>query len=180
MFLAMDRDTPSTTLQDLPAPCHAAVIRSGPAALAEEAPDGTAHRITRGVRRFLWRQGGVSVCEVTLRSGRRADVMALLPDGDIWIVEVKSSRADFVADGKWPEYQPFCDRFFFAVADGFPIDLLPDDVGVLVADAFDATMLRPAPLLRLHASRRRAITLLFARAAAARLHRLEDPHQALG
>ncbi|MEM0943885.1 MAG: MmcB family DNA repair protein, partial [Pseudomonadota bacterium] len=86
-------------------------------------------------------------------------------------VEVKSSRADFQADGKWPGYLSWCDRFFFAVPAAFPEALLPQDQGLIRADAYGAEVVRPAPLDRLAAARRKAITLRFARLAAERLAR---------
>ena len=91
------------------------------------------------------------------------------------IVEVKSSVADYKSDGKWQEYLPFCDRFYFAVAADFPADLLPADCGIMIADAFGASVERDAPQGTLKASRRKALTLRFARTAATRLRRFNDP-----
>jgi len=144
--------------------------RQSPAALA----------IQRGVRRHFASLGAVTLCELTLASWRRADVMALLPDGRLTIVEVKSSLADFRSDGKWREYRDWCDSFSFAVAPDFPLEALPEDAGLIVADAFGAEMLRAAPAHPLAAARRKAVTLRFARAAAGRLHRLADPDGAAG
>jgi len=137
--------------------------------------DAVAAGITRGVRRTFAATGLVSVTEFALRSGRRADILALDPKGVVTIVEVKSGPADFRADRKWPEYQAFCDRFFFAVGPDFPIELLPEDRGLIVADAWDAMIVREAPVVSLPAARRKAVLLRFAHAAAGRLHRLEDP-----
>ncbi len=135
----------------------------------------TAGRVTRGVCRALDEQGYVSLTEFTLASGRRADVIALGEDGEVLIVEVKSSAADFRSDGKWHEYLDYCDRFFFAVPEDFPRDLLPAECGLIVADAYGAEELRPAPAEPVHASRRRALTLRIARVAAARLREVTDP-----
>ena len=116
-----------------------------------------------------------SLTEFTLKGGRRADVMALDGKGRFVIVEVKSSVADFRADGKWPDYRAFCDRFYFAVDAEFPVELIPEDCGLMVADAYEASILRDAPELPLSGSRRRSVLLRFASAAAGRLHRQEDP-----
>ena len=137
-------------------------------------PD-TAGRIKRGVCRALDELGFVSLTEFTLASGRRADVIALGHDGEVVIIEVKSSAADFRGDGKWHDYLEFCDRFFFAVPQEFPLELLPEDCGLMVADAYGAEELRAAPSAPVHASRRKALTLRMARAAAARLRDLTDP-----
>ena len=147
-------------------------------------PDGrqspTALGVALGTRRLLAGHGFTSVPELTLASGRRADIAALGPDGTIWIVEIKSSVADFRADGKWPGYRDFCDRFFFAVPEGFPAQILPDETGLILADPFGAAVAREAPEHRLAGARRKAVTLRFAHAAAARLHMLVDPQGAAG
>ena len=82
--------------------------------------------------------------EFTLANGRRADVIALAPDGALTIVEIKSCVADFRADRKWPDYEDFCDRFYFAVPETMPSRLLPEDRGLIVADAFGAAIMRDA------------------------------------
>ena len=143
-----------------------------------ETGDGSfmgAAAIVRGVRRHLWAAGQSSIAEAMLPNGRRADVMALDSDGRFTIIEVKSSVADFRSDSKWPEYLPFCDRFGFAVDADFPADLIPDEVGLIVADSFDAAVVRPLAERPLAPARRRALLLRFAAMAAERLHRLEDP-----
>ncbi|HYD32347.1 MAG TPA: MmcB family DNA repair protein [Azospirillaceae bacterium] len=134
-----------------------------------------AGRITRGVRRSLAGRGFRSLTEFRLRSGRRADVLAVNDAGDVVIVEVKSSVADFRADRKWPEYQEFCDAFFFAVGDDFPLDLIPETCGLMVADAYEAAVLREAPVMKLNSARRKSLVLDVALIACGRLHRLEDP-----
>ena len=140
----------------------------------------TALAVCTGARRLLAGHGFASVTEFTLASGRRADILALGPDGTIWIVEIKSSLADFRADGKWPDYRDFCDRFFFAVPEDFPADVLPLDAGLILADGYGAAIAREAPEHRLAGARRKAVTLRFAHAAAARLHMLLDPQGAGG
>jgi hypothetical protein len=131
--------------------------------------------VQRGVRRLFSQLGHVSLPEFTLASGRRADVIALAGDGTLTIVEIKSSVADFRADRKWPDYRDFCDRFFFAVPDTLPREILPEDTGLIVADAFGAAILREAPPHPLAGARRKAVTLRFAHAAAGILHALDDP-----
>jgi len=125
--------------------------------------------LARGLTRMLGDHGLASVLEVPLSNGRRADVMALSPRGEIWIVETKSCVADFAVDAKWPDYVDYCDRFFFAVTEAFPRDLIPGDVGLIVADGFGGAILRDSPVRTLAAARRKAVTLLFARLAAQRL-----------
>ena len=140
----------------------------------------TALGVALGARRLLASHGFTSVTELTLASGRRADIVGLGPDGTIWILEIKSSIADFRTDGKWPGYRDFCDRFSFAVPEGFPTDILPADGGLVLADAFGAAVAREAPEHRLAGARRKAVTLRFAHAAAGRLHSLVDPQGAAG
>ncbi len=131
--------------------------------------------LARGICRALAHRGFATLNEVSLANGRRADVLALGRDGEIIIVEIKSSVADFRADRKWPEYHDFCDRLYFAVADDFPLELIPGDCGLIMADPFSAAILREAPALPLAAARRRAVMLRFAHLAAGRLRRLLDP-----
>lgn len=131
---------------------------------------------TRGVCRHLIDRGYAPVTEVTLATGRRVDVLALGGDGRLLVVEVKSCAADFHADGKWEEYLEFCDAFTFAVPPDFPTAILPPDQGLIVADDYEAAILRPpAERPRLHASRRKAVTHLFATTAARRLRGFQDP-----
>lgn len=132
--------------------------------------------VQRGVRRHLRQAGLASICEVTLKSGRRADIMALSPAGEIWIVEIKSSVADLRSDAKWPDYTDFCDRFYFATLADVPHDIFPADAGLFVADGYGAHCLREAGASALAPARRKAVTLLFARHAASTLHALADPH----
>ena len=135
----------------------------------------SAQTICRGVCRSLAERGYASLTELPLANGRRADVIALARGGELAIVEVKSSVADFRADRKWPEYWEFCDRLYFAIGEGFPQDLIPAECGLILADGFGAAILREAETRPLAAARRKALTLRFARAAAARLRHLLDP-----
>lgn len=131
--------------------------------------------MARGVCRALEQLGYVSLVEFPLANGRRADVLALGRAGDLVIVEVKSSVADFRADRKWTAYRDFSDRLYFAVPSHFPHALIPEECGLIVADSFGAALLRDGATARLDASRRRALTLRFARIAAMRLRRVVDP-----
>ena len=131
-------------------------------------PEITA-QLARGVTRALHDHGLASILEVPLANGRRADLMGLTQSGEIWIVETKSCVEDFTVDQKWPDYREYCDRFFFAVTELFPRELIPDDVGLIVADGFGGAILREAPLQTLTGARRKAVTLMFARLAAGRL-----------
>lgn len=140
----------------------------------------TALAVCTGVRRLLAGHGCASVTELTLASGRRADVIGLTAEGCIWIVEVKSSVADLRADSKWPDYRDFCDRFFFAVPSDFRIGLLPAETGLILADSYGAAMVRDAPEHRLAGARRKAVMLRFAHVAANRHHALVDPAGSAG
>ena len=131
--------------------------------------------IARGSMRLLKAHGFAALPEVTLASGRRADLMALSDAGEIWIVEIKSSVADFAADQKWPDYREWCDRLFFAVAPDFPAALLPDDTGLILADRYGGEIVRDAPEHRLAGSRRKTLTLRLARLGALRMQALTDP-----
>jgi hypothetical protein len=125
--------------------------------------------VRRGVQRLLAQVGIVAVPELALKTGRRADMVALSRSGEIWIVEIKSSIEDFRVDRKWHEYREFCDRFFFATHPGVPADIFPDDCGFILSDGYGAEILREAPEHRLAAPTRKALTLRFARASAARI-----------
>jgi hypothetical protein len=142
-------------------------------------PDGrqspTALAIQRGVRRLFAALDCVTLCEFTLRSGRRADVIALARDGSVSIVEIKSSVRDFRADRKWPDYRDFCDRLYFAVDAQTPLEILPIEAGLILADGWGAEILREPPHHPLAPARRKALTLRFARTAAAGLHAASDP-----
>jgi hypothetical protein len=131
--------------------------------------------LARGVCRTLEALGHATLTEFTVRNGRRADVIALDGAGRFTIVEVKTSLGDFRADAKWADYLEFCDRFYFAVPAHFPQEALPDEHGLMVADRFDAAILRASAEAPMHASRRKAQTLRFAHLAARRLRLMVDP-----
>ena len=135
----------------------------------------TALAVARGTTRLLHALGFSVVSELPLPSGRRADLVALGADGEIWIVEIKSSIADFRADQKWMDYRLHCDRLFFATTLAVPCDIFPPDTGLIIADAFGAALACEAPEHRLHAATRKCMLLAFARAAALRLSALADP-----
>lgn len=131
--------------------------------------------IARGTCRMLRDHDFACVTEFVPARGLRVDILALGPRGELWIIECKSSRADFMADHKWQNYRGWCDRFFWAVAGDFPLDLLPPDTGLILADAWGAETIREAPETRLPPARRTALTRKFARHAAFRLRALCDP-----
>jgi hypothetical protein len=140
----------------------------------------TALKVARGTTRLLHSLGFSVVSELPLASGRRADLVALGTGGDIWIVEIKSSVADLRADHKWLDYRLHCDRLFFATTLEVPCEIFPPDAGLIVADAFGASIVCEAPEHRLHAATRRSMLLAFARAAALRLAALADPEGPYG
>ncbi len=151
-------------------------LPDGPGALVDNRQSEKAAEICRGVMRVLAQHSLTGLIEVTLANGRRADIMALTDKGALWIVEIKSSVTDFQVDQKWPEYRDYCDALFFAVATDFPQEILPEDTGLIIADRFGGEILRPAPEHRLAPARRKALTLHYARLAAARLSSAFDPH----
>lgn len=132
-------------------------------------------RLARGVSRHLRSRDFATLLEFVPTPGLRVDVAALGPKGELWIVECKSCRADFVSDMKWGGYLEWCDRFFWAVDADFPTDLLPDGAGLIVADFYDAEVQRWPEPCPLPGARRRALTQRFARTAAGRLGLLTDP-----
>ena len=131
--------------------------------------------ISRGIQRLLVSLGYRSLTEFTLKNNRRADVIALNKQGRIIIVEVKSSAADFRSDSKWSEYLEFCDRFYFAVNTDFPQEILPADQGMIIADRYGGEILREAEDRKVNGTRRKTLTLNFARSAAQRLQGISDP-----
>ena len=124
--------------------------------------------LTRGVTRLFVDMGLSPLCEFRLANGRRADVAALDRNGRLTIAEVKSCKADFEVDDKWPDYLDYCDQFYFAVDPAFPRDILPHTEGLIIADEYGAAISRLAEERLLVAARRKAVTLRFARQAAAR------------
>jgi hypothetical protein len=150
-------------------------------ATADGLIDGTASAVTRGVLRLFARHDHFGLAEVPLPNGRRLDILAIDARGALCAVEIKCSRADLLGDGKWPDYLDYCDRFYWAVPTGFDLSLFDQDVlapqhtGLIVADQYDAEIIRPAPLAPLPPARRKAETLRIARLAARRLSALFDP-----
>lgn len=126
--------------------------------------------IRLGAGKLLYAMGFACLEEVTLANGRRADVMGIDSKGALAIVEIKSCLEDFAVDAKWQDYMPFCDQFYFAVDPDFPQEIIPEDVGLLIADGYGGAVLRAAPANPLAPARRKALTLHFARLAAFRLH----------
>lgn len=144
--------------------------------LASSLPDlKPGQLLARGVCRHLLGHDFVSVEELTPERGLRVDVMALGRRGEIWVIECKSSRADFTSDHKWQNYLPYCDRFFWAVDEAFPVELLPENTGLILADAYDAEIVRMAPEDKLPPARRKAMVAKFARHAALRAQAARDP-----
>ena len=134
-----------------------------------------ASSIRRATARLCLRLGWAPLHEVPLPSGRRADILALRPDGCFACIEVKSGPRDFLTDFKWEDYREFADELFFAVDADFPQELLPVETGLIVAAGLEAELLRDAPAHPLPVARRRALLHRFALLAAGRLATLEDP-----
>ena len=131
--------------------------------------------VRRAAARLCARLGWAPVHEMPLPNGRRADIFALRPDGGFVCIEIKSGPRDFLTDGKWPEYRDFCDALYFAVDDAFPVDMLPGEVGLIVAGGGEAEVVREAPAQKLAPARRRGLMHRFAWLAALRLATFEDP-----
>jgi hypothetical protein len=136
--------------------------------------------VARGVTRLFCRQDLFVICEVPLPNGRRADLMGIDPKGNLAIVEVKVAKADLIGDCKWTDYLDFCDRFYWAVPPGLAMILdgeeyLPNEAGLIVADRYDAALVRDAAHRPLAPARRKAELLRFARRAARRLSEQLDP-----
>lgn len=136
--------------------------------------------VARGTARLLHAHGFCVVSELPLPSGRRADLTAVSASGEVWIVEIKSSVADFRADQKWQDYRAHCDRLYFATSQDVPCEIFPPDTGLIVADAFGAAFYCEAPEHKLAAATRKSMLLLIARAAAMRLQSLIDPNGPYG
>jgi hypothetical protein len=131
--------------------------------------------VARGVSRLLIQEGYSPILEFSLANGRRLDVAALGPDGTVAGVEIKVALADLKGDLKWPDYLEFCELFYFAIPPDFPDEFVPPGTGLIVADRYGGAIVRPAPPATLHASRRKAVTLRFARVAAERLALALEP-----
>jgi len=136
--------------------------------------------LARGVCRALISLDFAPLTEVTLATGLRVDVMALGPGGEIWVVECKSSRADFAQDRKWQGYLDWCDRYFWAVDTDFPTDLLPDGHGLILADAWGGEVMRMPAAQKLAGARRAAVTRMFARVAARTLQGMRERDARIG
>jgi len=141
----------------------------------EQNPLTAGQLIARGVCRHLLSLDFVSVEELVPTRGLRVDVMALGPKGEIWVIECKSGVADFRTDQKWQGYLEWADRFFWAVDTDFPTEILPDETGLIIADAYGAEVIRMGPETPLPAARRKVMTRKFARHAARRHHWERDP-----
>jgi len=143
--------------------------------LSDGRQSDSAMMVWRGTARMMRQMDFSCLAEVSLASGRRADLLALGPKHEIWIIEVKSSIADLRADTKWPDYRQHCDRLLFATHPDVPADIFPEEAGLIISDGYEAHMLREAPEHKLAAATRKSVTHRFARAAANRLHGLADP-----
>jgi hypothetical protein len=147
----------------------------GMSGLTDGRQSDRARDISRGTQRTLALLDFRAIPELTLADGRRADLVAVDTTGAIWIVEIKSSIEDFRTDAKWPDYRAWCDRLYFAVAPDFPVEVLPEDAGLILADRYGGEIVRPAPEHKMAGARRKAVTLRLARVAAGRLMTLADP-----
>ena len=134
----------------------------------------TAAEVARGVSRLLLAEGYSPILEFTLPNGRRLDVAALGPGGELLGGEIKVALADLRGDNKWPEYLEYCDLFYFAIPPDFPPEHVPPETGLIVADRYGGAIIKEAEAQTLHASRRKAVTVSFARCAAERLSRTLD------
>ena len=152
-----------------------ALIDPDPNCVDPTLPDQAGFRLARGVSRMLRSFDHAVLCEFVPSRGLRVDVISITPQGEIWIVECKSCRADFAADRKWQGYLEWCDRYFWAVDCDFPVELLPDETGLILADPYGAEIQRMAPETRLPAARRNRLIRDIARVAASRLQGVLDP-----
>lgn len=138
-------------------------------------PAKAGDQLARGVARLLAAMGHAALTEFVPTAGLRVDVISITPKGEIWVVECKSCRADYVADRKWQGYLDFCDRFFWAVDAGFPEEMLPDGTGLIRADPWGGELIRMAPEERLPGARRTRLMRDIARVSTMRLLALKDP-----
>jgi hypothetical protein len=159
-------------MTDAPSSATKNSVAASPASVRD---DSRARAVRRGTQRLLRSLNFESLSEVSLANGRRADVLAVGRDGETWIIEIKSSIADFRTDQKWHEYREYCDALLFAVAPDFPSEILPTDAGLILADAYAGELVRAAPRHPLTPARRKALMLSFARTAATRLLARIDP-----
>ena len=152
-----------------------ALVKTIPQMPVDGRQSETALIVARGTMRLLLSHGFSCVSELPLPSGRRADLVAMNGGGEIWIVEIKSSIADFRADQKWMDYRMHCDRLFFATTIEVPCEIFPKDTGLIVADGFGGEIVCEAPQHRLAAPTRKQMTLRIAQCASLRLQSLIDP-----
>ena len=143
--------------------------------IARQARPDITLAVCRGACRLMRQSGRAVLLELPLPDGRRADIMAVGATGELTIVEVKSSIEDWRVDQKWPDYLDWCDQLYFAVPVDFPQTLIPEEVGLIVADAYGGEMLRHSPRHPVAGARRKALLIDCARLASERLARLEDP-----
>ena len=158
------------------------MARSPSVAAVNALSERRAAAVARGICRLLARNGIWALAEMPLRNGRRADLMGIDAKGHVVIVEIKTARADLLGDGKWPDYLEFCDRFYWGLPPELDrtclesLDFRPDCCGVIVADAYDAEIVRPAPSRMLAAARRKVEIERLARTALRRQLIGLDPH----
>ena len=125
--------------------------------------------VRRGLQILLNDMRHVALPELVLSNGRRADLITISEKGEIWIIEIKTSIEDFRVDRKWPGYRAYCDRLFFATHKDVPLEIFPEDCGLLLSDGYGAHLMRDAPDHRLAPATRKSVMLNFSRAAAQRL-----------
>ena len=168
-------------LADVPLAFYQGAMTSAPLPVTATPalPAMPGQRLARGTGRLLRSLDHAVLTEFVPARGLRVDLISLGPKGELWIVECKSSRADFTSDRKWQGYLDWCDRYFWAVDGAFPVELLPEDTGLIHADAFGAEIARMAPEHRLSGPRRTKVQRDFARAAALRLQVLADPESVI-
>jgi hypothetical protein len=157
-------------------------IESSLSGSAEREAELRSMAVARGICRLFARNDVWCLSEMPLRNGRRADLMGIDAKGQVLIVEIKTARADLLGDAKWPDYLDFCDRFYWGVSPELDraclegVDFRPDCCGVIVADGYDAEIVRPAPSRPLAAARRKVEVERLARAALRRQLVALDPH----
>jgi len=154
---------------------------TGALAIPTDSELKAAQAVARGICRLFARNDIWCLPEMPLRSNRRADLMGIDAKGHLVIVEIKVSKADLLGDAKWPDYLDHCDRFYWGLATHLDRACMeteafrPERCGLIVADGYDAEILRPAPTVPLNAARRKAEVERLARAALRRQQGLTDP-----
>jgi hypothetical protein len=169
-----EHDEIATSITITPWDQHMTIVSLHPVSgLTDARQSEKALLVRKGVQILLNDMGHSVLAELSLSSGRRADLISISPKGEIWIIEIKSSIEDFRVDKKWPDYRPHCDRLFFASHSGVPAEIFPLDCGLMISDGYGAHMLRDAPEHRLAPPARKAIMLHYAKTAARRLMKAE-------